>query len=171
MPISLALAFQVWSTHLAQTYSQEESTHSVYWPPQWISESPYTTKADIWMVGVLAHELFHGQLEEDRPLKALLPNRAAPFLSAASEAKKYEHFLRCCLLEEEAKRYSAAQLLEHPFLAEARLQYLLMQSSLTLNSESFDESADYTLTPRTDSVSSHSTRGSPPSFEDPFLKA
>eukprot|EP00761_Pharyngomonas_kirbyi_P010273 gb/GECH01010293.1/.p1 GENE.gb/GECH01010293.1/~~gb/GECH01010293.1/.p1 ORF type:complete len:319 (+),score=62.36 gb/GECH01010293.1/:1-957(+) len=93
-----------------------------YWmAPEVIEGMDYTEKVDIWSVGILAIEM----ADADPPLVQIPPLRALYIITsqeppAVKNPKKwspqFQDFLKCCLSKESEKRWSAKDLLEHPFI-------------------------------------------------------
>ena len=96
----------------------------------------YSSKADIWSVGITAIELADGVAPANRKagrwnnpyfMMNNIAQQPAPQLSSDNSenwSPVFHDFLRCCLQKDPQQRRSAAELVQHPFIAEAceRLQ-------------------------------------------------
>ncbi|KAJ3088988.1 Serine/threonine-protein kinase 4 [Quaeritorhiza haematococci] len=83
----------------------------------------YDCKADIWSIGITAIEIAEKNppLSDIHPMRALylIPNSDLGLAKPKNWSKTFVDFIACCLIKDPAKRPSAAQLLQHPFLAKA----------------------------------------------------
>ncbi|VUZ47693.1 unnamed protein product [Hymenolepis diminuta] len=93
-----------------------------YWmAPEVIARSPYNTSVDIWSFGVLVIEMIDGEpsLFNETPSVAmrLIKEGFVPHLKhPESHSTELLDFMNSALTRNEARRASAAQLLQHPFL-------------------------------------------------------
>jgi len=93
-----------------------------YWmAPELIRGMKYGTKVDIWSLGIMAIEMADGEppYMEHPPLRALflIASNGSPGLKDSSKwSFLFKDFLDKCLYMNYEKRYSAHQLLKHPFL-------------------------------------------------------
>ncbi|NWH41633.1 PAK3 kinase, partial [Chloropsis hardwickii] len=99
--------------------------------PEVVTGQPYGPKVDIWSFGIVGIEMVEREVPywNENPLSPQLliairgipklqqPNRFSPWLS---------NFLSCCLQTDEAQRWSAKQLLQHPFVTSAEPASSLM---------------------------------------------
>eukprot|EP00297_Palpitomonas_bilix_P007082 CAMPEP_0113872250 /NCGR_PEP_ID=MMETSP0780_2-20120614/3100_1 /TAXON_ID=652834 /ORGANISM="Palpitomonas bilix" /LENGTH=385 /DNA_ID=CAMNT_0000857743 /DNA_START=49 /DNA_END=1206 /DNA_ORIENTATION=- /assembly_acc=CAM_ASM_000599 len=96
-----------------------------YWmAPEVIQQNEYDQKADVWSIGITAIELFDGEppLSDINPMRAifLIPQREPPSVQDTTRASPvFLDFLSACLVKDETKRKTAADLLEHPFIKAA----------------------------------------------------
>jgi len=94
-----------------------------YWmAPEVIKGSTYGTEADVWSVGIMAIECIDGLPPHmtESPLKAMLLISTRPPPRPTNKfSPMMESFLTHCLATNPAERWSAEQLLEHPFIATA----------------------------------------------------
>ncbi len=105
---------------------EEEKRASVVGTPYWMAPevirgSEYDGKVDIWSTGITAIEMAEGEppFYKEPHLRALmliaLP--PSPTLTDASKwSGTFLHFLSACLDMEPERRYSADELLRHPFI-------------------------------------------------------
>ncbi|XP_041427044.1 traf2 and NCK-interacting protein kinase-like [Xenopus laevis] len=80
----------------------------------------YDTKCDIWSMGITAIEMAEGETPyaNQYPVSDLILNNDAPELQSKTWSQNFVSFLKCCLEKEPSKRWSAEELLQHPFLTE-----------------------------------------------------
>ncbi|KAJ3017168.1 hypothetical protein HKX48_003682 [Thoreauomyces humboldtii] len=83
----------------------------------------YDAKADIWSIGITAIEIAEKNppLSDIHPMRALylIPNSDLGLAKPKNWSKVFQEFIAICLIKDPLKRPSAAQLLQHPFLAKA----------------------------------------------------
>ena len=87
--------------------------------PERITGDTYTTKSDVWSTGISIVYLVKGKLSMPTEYWSLLSivNSAAPSLTVADGASELLcDFIRCCLQKDPADRWSADQLLAHPWM-------------------------------------------------------
>ncbi|XP_064032440.1 serine/threonine-protein kinase PAK 3-like [Pogoniulus pusillus] len=92
--------------------------------PEILKEEPYGAKGDIWSLGITAVEMAEGE----PPFASESDNRVCDLL-AAGETPKLQNpeelsaallsFLQCCLEVDVDRRWSARDLLQHPFVTSA----------------------------------------------------
>jgi len=96
---------------------------AAYMSPERLEGRHYTSKADIWSVGVIAvecalgkHPYLTGQESSffDLMQRVVVDPPAVPDGSGLSE--ELVSFIRCCLMKDEQSRSSAHDLLQHPFI-------------------------------------------------------
>ncbi|NWT56143.1 PAK3 kinase, partial [Erythrocercus mccallii] len=100
--------------------------------PEVVTGQPYGPKVDIWSLGIVGMEMVEREVpywNETPVLCQLLiatggrpklqqPNLCSPWLC---------DFLRCCLQTDEARRWSAKELLQHPFVTSAEPASILVR--------------------------------------------
>ena len=92
--------------------------------PERITGDTYTTKSDVWSTGISIVYLVKGELSMPTEYWSLLSivNSAAPSLTTADGASELLcDFVRCCLQKDPAERWSADQLLAHPWMTADKL--------------------------------------------------
>ncbi|XP_027563267.1 serine/threonine-protein kinase PAK 3-like, partial [Neopelma chrysocephalum] len=115
---------------LAARITPEQSKRSslvgtAHWmAPEYLSKDEYGAKVDIWALGITVIEMLEGQ----PPYFWEPPHRAMEliFFDGIPELQNHEKlspalqdFLNCCLQADEDSRWSAEELLQHPFLLSA----------------------------------------------------
>ncbi|XP_064015816.1 serine/threonine-protein kinase PAK 3-like [Pogoniulus pusillus] len=115
------------STHTTPKKSRRTSmVGTPYWmAPEVAREEPYGPKVDIWSLGITAIEMVEGEPPyfDQRPHKAIkliAQNRTPKLKNPGKHSLLLCDFLNCCLEVDENRRWSAEQLLEHPFLQSAK---------------------------------------------------
>ena len=92
--------------------------------PERITGDTYTTKSDVWSTGISIVYLVKGKLSMPTEYWSLLSivNSAAPSLTTADGVSELLcDFVRCCLQKDPADRWSADQLLAHPWMTAEEL--------------------------------------------------
>ncbi|XP_053787456.1 serine/threonine-protein kinase PAK 2-like [Vidua chalybeata] len=92
--------------------------------PEVVTGQPYGPKVDIWSLGIVGIKM----VEREVPYwnKTLLPQllidiRGTPKLQQPNRFSPcLRDFLSCCLRRNEAQRWSAKELLQHPFVTSAK---------------------------------------------------
>ncbi|EKX39453.1 hypothetical protein GUITHDRAFT_54214, partial [Guillardia theta CCMP2712] len=96
-----------------------------YMSPERLQGNQYSMKADIWSVGIIAIECalgHHPYMRSDgqeSPLFEIMQrvvNEDVPIPQGSGLSPQLEDFIKCCLQKDEDMRWSAEQLLQHPFL-------------------------------------------------------
>jgi p21-activated kinase 1 len=139
--------------YTAQLNSEQECRKSVVGTPYWmapelIKSKPYSFAVDIWSLGIMCRELAEGEppYVEVPPMRALYLIVSAgipPISSPETRSPELLDFLDQCLKMDPAKRATAAQLLEHPFLKtaahQAQIPPLIKLADELSSAEDFNE--------------------------------
>ncbi|XP_064260302.1 serine/threonine-protein kinase PAK 2-like [Passer domesticus] len=93
--------------------------------PEVVTREPYGPKVDIWSFGIVGIEM----VEEEPPYWNQSP-ASAKFMIASIGTPQLLHpkllsawlrdFLSCCLQTDEEQRWSAKELLQHPFVTSSK---------------------------------------------------
>ena len=121
-----------------------------YWmAPELIQAFPYGFGVDIWSLGILCRELAEGEppYVAEPPMRALflIVSKGIPEISNKSErSTEFIDFLDKCLERDPTFRPTAAELLEHPFIAMAcNIQYIPPLISLAKQLAAEEEFEDF----------------------------
>lgn len=113
-----------------------------YWiSPEVIKQQGYDWHADIWSLGITCLEMAQGQPPyfDMHPMKALfaISSFDPPKMDSTAYSPLFIDFVNCCLNKNSQLRPSATELLQHPFIVQARHQsYLAMQVQQMMQSKS-----------------------------------
>ncbi|DAZ95023.1 TPA: hypothetical protein N0F65_003649 [Lagenidium giganteum] len=139
------------SAQLTSTVNKRKTVIGTpFWmAPEVIQETQYDGKADIWSLGITAIELAEGEppLSNVHPMRAIfmIPNRPPPTLKQQERySTDFHNFLATCLQKDPAKRASATELLQHPFIKKEvdKLRQSQGTNGLAILQELFDQSID-----------------------------
>lgn len=119
----------------------------IYMAPEVISSQPYDFKADIWSVGVTFFEMLCGSFPFSGVNKSEIFSRIRTgkyqFDTKNDVSPLCKDFISHCLQYDPTKRYSAAQLLDHPYLKyEMSDHHRLYKSLNKLTSSSTSDDTD-----------------------------
>ncbi|XP_077645019.1 serine/threonine-protein kinase PAK 3-like [Lonchura striata] len=114
----------------AQLSSEQDQRSSMvgtaHWmAPEVVTSSPYGPKVDIWSFGIVTIEMVEGEppyFKETRAMaRALIRHNGTPQLQEPRRLSALlRDFLECSLEPDEEQRWSAQELLQHPFLSSAK---------------------------------------------------
>jgi len=115
----------------AQLTCERQERKSVVGTPYWMAPEivkgeEYGVKVDIWSLGIMALEMAEGDppLYDEAPLKALflIVTKPPPVLKEKEKwSAPFHDFLDKCLQTDPDDRWTAAQLLEHPFITKSAM--------------------------------------------------
>ena len=134
--------------------------------PEVIQEVGYDERADVWSLGITAIEMAEGKPPYSgiHPMRAIfmIPANPPPTLSGPSSAD-FADFVAKCLVKDPAERYTAAVLLQHPFIMAAGDPAAVLADAIAQSMaavlEVGRESAVGTLGPATDDGTVVATKG------------
>ena len=96
----------------------------LYMAPELVQEQPYNEKIDIWSLGIILYELFHGRppyyTESIYKLVQMIMNNPIEWPEGMSE--QFKSFLKRMLAKDPDHRASAEELLKDPFIADVDLK-------------------------------------------------
>ncbi|NWZ74293.1 PAK2 kinase, partial [Acrocephalus arundinaceus] len=114
----------------AQLTPEQRKRSSVIGTPCWMAPEvvkgqPYGPKVDIWSFGIVAIEMVEKDVpywnESPRSAQLLIATKGIPQLRQPKHLSPLlRDFLSCCLQRDEAWRWSAKELLQHPFVLSAK---------------------------------------------------
>ncbi|XP_077646868.1 uncharacterized protein LOC144248749 [Lonchura striata] len=114
----------------AQLSSEQDRRSSMvgtaHWmAPEVVTSSPYGPKVDIWSFGIVTIKMVEGEppyFKETRAMaRALIRHNGTPQLQEPRRLSALlRDFLECSLEPDEEQRWSAQELLQHPFLSSAK---------------------------------------------------
>ncbi|OHS98334.1 STE family protein kinase [Tritrichomonas foetus] len=98
--------------------------------PEVIAENGYDEKCDIWSLGITAIEMAKGLPPYSdfpaRKVLMLIPQNEPPSLEG-DFSPQFKDFVKQCLIKNPLQRASATQLLQHPFIKNAKRKDLLTE--------------------------------------------
>ncbi|KAL9822407.1 serine/threonine-protein kinase PAK 1-like [Geothlypis trichas] len=120
------------STQLTPEQSRRCSLAGTPWwmAPQVVTGQPYGPKVDIWSFGIVGIEM----IEQEPPYWNQSPGMATHLIATVGTPQLRQpnrfspclrHFLSCCLQRDEEQRWSAKELLQHPFVTSAKPAFIL----------------------------------------------
>uniref|UniRef100_A0A803JB86 Protein kinase domain-containing protein n=1 Tax=Xenopus tropicalis TaxID=8364 RepID=A0A803JB86_XENTR len=83
-------------------------------------EPEFDTKCDIWSLGITAIEMAEGKTPyaDQKLVSELIINNDSPRLISRTWSQTFVSFLESCLEKDPSRRWSAEELLQHPFITE-----------------------------------------------------
>ncbi|XP_068034269.1 serine/threonine-protein kinase PAK 3-like isoform X2 [Anomalospiza imberbis] len=109
----------------AEQSKRRSAVGTTYWmAPEIFSGKPYGLKVDIWSFGIVGMEMVEGAppylMKTSRTVQQLISTRGSPKLQNPRQQSAWlRDFLHCCLETDEDRRWSAQELLQHPFVTSA----------------------------------------------------
>lgn len=110
----------------AQVPRRKSLVGTPYWlSPEIISRQPYGPEADIWSMGIMIMEMVDGEppFYDRPPIQAMKKIRDMPPAKLHNHARVspyLDNFLSRMLIKDPSQRATARELLQHPFLQQAR---------------------------------------------------
>nr|XP_041567263.1 serine/threonine-protein kinase CST20-like isoform X2 [Taeniopygia guttata] len=114
----------------AQLTSEQSKRRSAVGTTHWMAPEiftgkPYGPKVDIWSFGIVGIEMVEGAppylMNTSRTVQQLISTRGTPKLQKPRQQSAWlRDFLCCCLETDEDRRWSAQELLQHPFVTSAK---------------------------------------------------
>nr|XP_030128779.3 serine/threonine-protein kinase PAK 3 isoform X1 [Taeniopygia guttata] len=115
---------------LCAQLTQERSTRCTvlgtpYWvAPEILKRKEYNTQVDVWALGIVAIEMLEGEPPyfKESPIQAqrlIARNRHPPLKMSSKMSYLFHAFLHSCLDSDPSTRWTARELLQHPFLQTA----------------------------------------------------
>ncbi|XP_059692968.1 serine/threonine-protein kinase PAK 3-like [Haemorhous mexicanus] len=110
----------------AEQSKQRSAVGTTYWmAPEIFTRKLYGPKVDIWSFGIVGIEMVEGappyRMKTSRTVQQLISSGGRPKLQKPRQQSAWlRDFLHCCLEREEDRRWSAQELLQHPFVTSAK---------------------------------------------------
>ncbi|XP_039946954.1 serine/threonine-protein kinase PAK 3-like [Hirundo rustica] len=110
----------------AERSKRRSAVGTTYWmAPEIFTSKPYGPKVDIWSFGIVGMEMVEGAppylMKTSRTVRQLISSGGTPKLQNPRQQSAWlRDFLRCCLETDEDRRWSAQELLQHPFVTSAK---------------------------------------------------
>ncbi|XP_059692933.1 serine/threonine-protein kinase PAK 3-like [Haemorhous mexicanus] len=115
------------TTQLTPEQSRRSSLAGTTWwmAPEVVTHQPYGPKVDIWSFGIVGIEMVDHEApywnQSPVTAKLLIATKGTPRLRQPNRFSPcLRDFLSCCLQRDEARRWSAKELLQHPFVTSAK---------------------------------------------------
>ncbi|KAM7025514.1 serine/threonine-protein kinase PAK 1-like [Acridotheres tristis] len=119
-----------------QSRQNSVSSASGWMAPEIMTGQPYGPKVDIWSFGIVGIEMVEQEVpcQSQTPVWSQLPiaTGGRPKLRQPNFSPLLRDFLSCCLQTDEARRWSAKELLQHQFVTSAKPAYSLVPLILSL---------------------------------------
>jgi len=126
------------SQKLLTSASLKNIAGTPYWMAPEISSTKYTTKVDIWSLGITAIEMAEGkppyaELNHARAMHLIRQNSPPTLVNRTNWSPDFVSFVESCLIKDPQARPTAEDLLKHPFIQNARgwqvMKNLISQST------------------------------------------
>ncbi|XP_032940498.1 serine/threonine-protein kinase PAK 3-like [Catharus ustulatus] len=110
----------------AEQSKRRSAVGTTYWmAPEIFSRKPYGPKVDIWSFGIVGMEMVEGAppylMKSSHTVRQLISTGGSPKLQKPRQQSAWlRDFLHCCLETDEDRRWSAQELLQHPFVRSAK---------------------------------------------------
>ncbi|XP_059692965.1 serine/threonine-protein kinase PAK 3-like [Haemorhous mexicanus] len=110
----------------AEQSKRRSAVGTTYWmAPEIFTRKLYGPKVDIWSFGIVGIEMVEGappyRMKTSRTVQQLISSGGRPKLQKPRQQSAWlRDFLHCCLEREEDRRWSAQELLQHPFVTSAK---------------------------------------------------
>ncbi|XP_032940491.1 serine/threonine-protein kinase PAK 3-like [Catharus ustulatus] len=110
----------------AEQSKRRSAVGTTYWmAPEIFSKKPYGPKVDIWSFGIVGMEMVEGAppylMKSSHTVRQLISTGGSPKLQKPRQQSAWlRDFLHCCLETDEDRRWSAQELLQHPFVSSAK---------------------------------------------------
>ncbi|XP_059692967.1 serine/threonine-protein kinase PAK 3-like [Haemorhous mexicanus] len=110
----------------AEQSKRRSAVGTTYWmAPEIFTRKLYGPKVDIWSFGIVGIEMVEGappyRMKTSRTVQQLISSGGRPKLQKPRQQSTWlRDFLHCCLEREEDRRWSAQELLQHPFVTSAK---------------------------------------------------
>ncbi|XP_063279503.1 serine/threonine-protein kinase PAK 3-like [Prinia subflava] len=110
----------------AEQSKRRSAVGTIYWmAPEIFTRKPYGPKVDIWSLGIVGIEMVEGApphlMKTARTVRQLISSGGRPRLQKPRQQSAWlRDFLHCCLETDEDRRWSAQELLQHPFVTSAK---------------------------------------------------
>jgi serine/threonine protein kinase len=102
----------------------------LYMAPELVLNKKYTEKVDVWSLGIICYQLLSGRTPFDsnkiKKINWNILNKPIEFPDKqwAGISKQAQNFIAQCLIRDQHKRPSIAELFEHPWITEADIEAL-----------------------------------------------
>ncbi|CAN8179426.1 unnamed protein product [Coccothraustes coccothraustes] len=110
----------------AEQSKRRSAVGTTYWmAPEIFTRKLYGPKVDIWSFGIVGIEMVEGappyRMKTSRTVQQLISSGGGPKLQKPRQQSAWlRDFLHCCLERDEDRRWSAQELLQHPFVTSAK---------------------------------------------------
>ena len=141
----------------------------LYMAPELVQEQPYNESIDIWSLGIILFELFHGRppfyTESIYKLMQMIINNSIKYPDTMSE--EFRSFLQLMLEKDPAHRSTAEELLYHPFINNIDIS-IYNASLYNYKSKQFEKAIKESLLPDSN-TNFHPPKSKTPDYKMIFL--